>query len=179
MQSHIGILSGRHSIETVCETLRALGHVVVPYPDSRSEGYAIRSGRSFHEPFRAYTDEHHLTFRRVLEHPHTIVEIAHTSANEAIMRALVARFGGWVRRMGQNDPTPVRPDADVDNPAYDLRIDLQDALPEEEITVARALARIGLEDRDTLERVQVMIERYLARRPGVSDQPEFAGPGPC
>ena len=178
METYFGILSGRHSTDTVCRTLQALGHAVVPLPDKGPEWNAIETSPAQYEPFRVYSDEHHLTFRRTLEHPHTIVEIARAPGNDALLRALVARFGGWVRQMGQFEPTPVRPDHDVENPAYDLRIDLQDALPEEEVAVARALARIGREDPDSLERVRVMIDRYLARRPGAQDEPEHAGPAP-
>lgn len=178
MGSYIGILSGRHSLETVCATLRELGVGAVPEP-RKGEGWAgVPRDRTRIDWIRVYTDERHYTFSRVLEHPHTLVEMEHTLGNERTLKALVARFGGWVREMGQSFPEPVRPDPDVDNPAYDLRVDLQEALPEEEVAVARALARIGREDPDALERVRAVVESYLQRRPAPQDGLDPSAPSP-
>lgn len=178
MGSYIGILSGRHSLETVCAALRELGVDAVAQPQ-RGEGWAgVRQGRMRTDWVRICTDERHYTFARVLEHPHTLVEMEHTLGNERTLKALVARFGGWVREMGQSFPEPVRPDPDVDNPAYDLRVDLQEALPEEEVAVARALARIGREDPAALERVRAVVESYLQRRPPPQDGPDPSAPSP-
>lgn len=178
MGAYFGILSGHHGVETLLGTLRSMGRDVGTMP-KRGEGWgAIRFGRNHVEPFQVYTDEHHFTFRERLDHPHTIVEIAHTPDTELTVRALVGRFGGWVREMGQKELKVVRADADVDAPAFDLRVDLQEALPEEEFRLVRALARVGREDPDALRRARAAIDAYLKRLPAAVDEPEAAGPSP-
>lgn len=178
MGAFIGILSGRHDPDTVVDALRGMGLDVTGVPE-RGEGWAaIRYSRREVVPFRIYTDEHHYTFKERLDHPHTIVEIEHRLGTEQTVRALVGRFGGWVREMGQRDPEAVRPDADVDNPAYDLRVDLQECLPEEEFRLVRALARIGREDPESLRRARAAIDAYLERLPAPAAEPDAFGPSP-
>jgi len=175
MSTFFGILSGRHDMEAVLGTLREMGHRVGRMPE-RGESWAAIDFHGRVQPFRIYTDENHFTFRDRLEHPHTIVEVSHVLGTEQIVRALVGRYGGWVREMGQSDPEAVRADADVDNPSFDLRVDLQEVLPEGEYKLVRALARVGREDPDALRRVQAAIDAYLGRLPAPVDDPEAAGP---
>lgn len=165
MSTFIGILSGRHDLDTVVDTLKAMGHRAAALPSKGPDWGVI--GRSSHvsHPFHVYTDERHFTFKDRLQHPHTLVEIEHGPETEQTMRALVARFGGWVRETGQYDPEPVRADPDVSNPAYDLRVDLQECLPETEYQLVRALARLGREDPEALSNVRSVIDSYLRRVP--------------
>ena len=124
MSTFIGILSGRHDLETVVDTLKAM---------------------------------------------------AHRPETEQTMRALVARFGGWVRETGQYDPEPVRADPDVSNPAYDLRVDLQECLPEAEYQLVRALARLSREDPEALSNLRGVIDTYLRRLPAPeAEQADFS-----
>lgn len=178
MGSFIGILSGRHDMDRVLDVLRTMGHDVGRMPQ-RGEGWAgIRYERDHIDPFRVQTDENHFTFKERLDHPHTIIEIAHRLGTEQTVRALVGRFGGWVREMGQRELEVVRADVDVDAPAFDLRVDLQGALPEEEYKLVRALARVGREDPDALRRARAVIDVYLQRLPADADEPEASGPSP-
>ena len=172
MSTFIGILSGRHDLETVVETLKTMGHDACAFPAKGPEWGVI--GRSRHEiyTFHVSTDEHHHTFKDRLQQPHTLVEVEHCPGTEPTVRALVARFGGWVREAGQYDPETVRTDADVSNPAYDLRVDLQECLPESEYELVRAVARLGREDPEALARVRGVIDAYLRRLPAADDEPD-------
>jgi hypothetical protein len=178
MGTYIGILSGRHELDTVLGTMRSMGLDVVAMPERGEDWAAIRHSRNHVEPFRVSTDERHYTFKERLDHPHTIVEISHRLGTEQTVRALVGRFGGWVREMGQREPEVVRADADVENPSFDLRVDLQEVLPEEEYRLVRALARVGREDPEALRRARAVIDVYLERLAAAVDEPEASGPSP-
>lgn len=178
MGTYIGILAGRHDLDTVLGTLKGLGLDVAKMPERGQDWARIRYSRTQVEPFRVSTDENHFTFRERLEHPHTIVEIPHRLGTEQTVRALVGRFGGWVRETGQREPEVVRGDADVENPSFDLRVDLQEVLPEEEYRLVRALARVGREDPEALRRARAVIDAYLERLPAAVDDPEASGPSP-
>jgi hypothetical protein len=171
MSTFTGILSGHHDLETVVEALRTAGLDVAALPAKGSGWGVMRVSRHENHPFQVYTDEVHFTFKDRLQHPHTLVDIEHRPGTEQAIRALVARFGGWVRETGQYDPEPVRADADVSNPAYDLRIELQECLPEYEYELVRAVARLGREDPEALSRVRGVIDAYLRRLPATADEP--------
>jgi len=174
MSTFIGILSGRHDLQTVVEMLKSMGHSAAAHP-SEAPGWGV-TGRSRRDyQFQVHTDEHHFTFNDRLQHPHTLVVIDHRPEREQIIRALVARFGGWVWKSGQYDPEPVRADPDVSNPAYDLRVDLQECLPEAEYQLVRALARLGREDPEALSNLRGVIDTYLRRLPSPeAEQADFA-----
>lgn len=119
-----------------------------------------------HRPdaYRVIGSEKHFTWHDLCPFPHVILEATHTVGTEQALRAVIGKFGGWLR---SNETWPARletimPEAGVENPLFLFKLSVDEALPHAREEVKNALVRCAHDNPRALQALAAAVSRHVA-----------------